>query len=361
MENALHSPWAMKSFGASARVHAPRRVQGVGEAFPLPIPFFDGLAWENAEHSPCPWLVGGIPRLRAMSDMDRAGGRYQKRLALALGLVVTYAIVQAIAAFATGSLSLLSDAGHMGTDSLGLAMALAAIVAATSVAAKGQRTFGLYRLEIIAALANSVLLLGVAAYAIYEGIQRLSDPVELIALPVLIVATGGLAINIFSAWLLRQGAKESLNIEGAYNEVVADLIGSIGVIVVAVIYLTTGWRYADPLVAIAIGLWILPRAYRLGRKALAVLIEAAPPNVDLAELTEGLGSIEGVTAVHDLHVWTLTSDMDVASAHLVVNDDADSHDVLDQASVQLRETWGISHATLQVEPESHSECVEQTW
>jgi cobalt-zinc-cadmium efflux system protein len=249
----------------------------------------------------------------------------------------------------------------MGTDSLGLAMALAAIVTAARASRGDRRTFGLYRLEILAALGNAVLLLGVAGYAIYEGIRRLGDPGDLIAVPLLLVAIGGLAVNVFGAWLLRDGARDSVNIEGAYNEVIADLVGSVGVVLVALTYLTTGWQYADPIVAIGIGLWIIPRAVRLGRKALAVLVESAPGHIDLSALRSGLREIEGVVDVHDLHVWTLTSEMDVATVHLVVADDTDSHDVLHAAGDHLRTTWGLAHATLQVEPESHRECVEETW
>ncbi len=292
---------------------------------------------------------------------ERTSQRYARHLTVALVLVVVYAVVQVVAAFATGSLSLLSDAGHMGTDSLGLAMALAAIVTAARASRGDRRTFGLYRLEILAALANAVLLLGVAGYAIYEGIRRMGNPEDLIAVPLLFVAIGGLAVNVFSAWLLRGGAGESLNIEGAYNEVLADLVGSVGVILVALIYLTTGWQYADPIVAIGIGLWIVPRAVRLGRKALAVLVESAPSHIDLSALRSGLIGIDGVVDVHDLHVWTLTSEMDVATVHLVVSDETDSHDVLHAAGDHLKTTWGLAHATLQVEPESHRECIEETW
>lgn len=297
-----------------------------------------------------------------MSDTtQRAGARYVRRLTVALIVVLLYAVVQVVAAFATNSLSLLSDAGHMGADSLGLGMALAAILTASRAQQKDRRTFGLYRLEIIAALANSVLLLVIAGYAIYEGILRLFDPVELVGVPVLVVAVGGLIINLFTVWLLKSGARESLNVEGAYVEVLADLFGSIGVIAVAIIYLTTGWVYADPIVAIAIGIWIIPRAVRLGRRALSILVEAAPAHVDLAAVRKDLELIDGVVDAHDIHVWTLTSEMDVATAHLVITDGADSHRILDAAGDQLRDSWGISHATVQVEPESHADCVEETW
>jgi cobalt-zinc-cadmium efflux system protein len=296
-----------------------------------------------------------------MSTNTRPGERHKKRLSVVLGLVVAYAVVEVVAAFFTGSLSLLSDAGHMGTDALGLAMALAAILAASKATRRQRQTFGLYRLEIMAALANSVLLMFIAGYALYEGFNRLSDPGELEGGAMLLVAVGGLVINLLSAWLLRTSARESLNVEGAYMEVLADLLGSIGVIAAAVIYLTTGWVQADAIVAIAIGLWIIPRAFRLGWRATLVLVESAPSEVDLQEVRRSLGAIEGVIDVHDIHIWTLTSDMDVATAHLVMTDDADSHEILDVAGAQLREHWGISHATLQVEPESHSECVEETW
>jgi cobalt-zinc-cadmium efflux system protein len=168
-------------------------------------------------------------------------------------------------------------------------------------------------------------------------------------------------VNLFAAGLLRPSVSGNLNMEGAYTEALGDLVGSMGVIAAAIVYITTGWAQADPLVAIAIGLWIVPRALKLGRKAMAILVQSAPARMDLAALRLDLAAIEGVTDVHDLHVWTLTSDMDVATAHLVVSDVADSHRVLDQAGDSLRNRWRISHATLQVEPESHRECVEETW
>ncbi len=291
----------------------------------------------------------------------RASARHTKRLTVALVLVAGYAAVQLVTALTTGSLSLLSDAGHMGTDSLGLGMALAAIVTATRASRKDHRTFGLYRLEIVAALANAVLLLVIGGYAIIEGVSRIADPVELEALPVLIVASGGLVINLITVWLLRSGAEDSINLEGAYLEVLADLIGSLGVILAAGIYLASDWAYADPIVAVGLGLWIVPRAFRLGRKALAIIVETAPSHVDLNSVQTGLESIDGVLDAHDIHVWTLTSDMDVATAHLVVAEDVDAHRILDEAGSHLRSEWGISHATIQVEPKSHSECLEETW
>ena len=281
-------------------------------------------------------------------------------LAIVLSMVVAYAVVEVFAAVSTGSLSLLSDAGHMGTDALGLAMSLAAIVGVRRVA-QGRHTFGLYRLEILAALANALLLIGIGGYAIYEGFDRLGSPHEVEGGLMLWVAIGGLLVNVAGIRLLRGSARESLNMDGAYTEVLSDLLGSIGVIAAATIYLTTGWPLADPLVAIAIGLWIIPRALRLGWKALSILVESAPSHVDVDGVRADLEAVPGVVGVHDLHVWTLTSEMDVATAHLVVSDDTDLHSVLDTASMQMKTSWGIHHATIQVEPESHSDCVEQTW
>jgi len=284
-----------------------------------------------------------------------------RRLAVALILVLSYAVVEVIAAIATGSLSLLSDAGHMGTDALGLGMSLAAAVTITKAVQRERQTFGLYRLEILAALANALLLVGIAAYAIYEGVSRLGAPPAIEGALMLWVAVGGLVVNVIGILLLRSGADQSLNVEGAYTEVLADLIGSIGVIAAAAIYLTTDFALADPLVAIAIGIWILPRALRLGWKALRILVEAAPSHIDMDGVKEDLAGVDGVIGVHDLHIWTLASDMEVATAHLVVADNTELHAVLDDAGNRMKKTWGIRHATLQVEPESHADCVEEIW
>ena len=290
----------------------------------------------------------------------RAGRRHLRPLAIAFGLVVVFMAVEAVTAFLTGSLALLSDAGHMATDALGLGMALAAILAADRSSGVGQ-TFGMYRLEILAALANAVLLFAVAGYVLWEAASRVRDPGEILTTPMLIVALMGLAVNVVSWRLLRRGAAESINVEGAYVEVVADMAGSLGVVVAALVTMATGWPYADPLIAALIGLFILPRAWRLGRAAIRVLVQAAPIGLDLDRVQTELAAIPGVDDVHDLHVWTLTSDMEVATVHLMVADDSDSHTVLDQARALLEDTYDIDHATLQVEPASHRECTEVSW
>ena len=291
----------------------------------------------------------------------RSGQRHKGKLLAAFCVLATLMVVEMVAGIATGSLALLSDAGHMLTDVLGLGMALAAIQLASRGSSRTQNTFGLYRVEILAALANSVLLFGVGVYVLVEAVRRIGDPVEIDAAPVLIVATLGLIANLIAFALLREGAKESLNVEGAYLEVLADTVGSVGVITGAIVISLTGWTWVDPAVGVAIGLWIIPRTFRLGGQALRILVQAAPPDLDIARVTADLGAVPGVVDVHDLHAWTLTSDMEVVSAHLMVRTGADTHAVLDQARAILLSGYGIDHATLQIEPEDHEGCHEMTW
>lgn len=289
-----------------------------------------------------------------------AGARHKARLLAAFALLAVFMVVEVAAGLITNSLALLSDAGHMLTDVIGLGMALAAIQLAQR-STRSNNTFGLYRLEILAALANAVLLFGVALYVLYEAVQRLSEPPEVLGAQMLLVAVLGLAANLVAFALLREGSKESLNVEGAYLEVLSDTIGSVGVIVAAILLEVTGWGWIDPVVGVGIGLFILPRTWKLGAKAIRILVQAAPPDLDLDSVRTALAAIPGVTDVHDLHVWTLTSDMEVATAHLVVSSEADSHGVLDRARQMLAEDHHIDHATLQVEPDTHEGCDEVAW
>lgn len=291
----------------------------------------------------------------------RAGRGHRRPLAIAFGLVAVFMLVEAVAGFLTGSLALVSDAGHMATDALGLGMALAAMAAADRGHSGPGRTFGLYRLEVLAALANAVLLAGVAAYVVVEAVGRLAEPTEVEVGPMLAVAVGGLIVNLVCWRLLRSGAARSLNVRGAYLEVVADLLGSVGVILAALIMVFTGWPYADPLFAGLIGLLIFPRAWRLGMQAVRVLVQAAPSGMDLEQIRLDLAGLPGVVDVHDLHVWTLTSEMDVATVHLMTGDDTDPHPVLDQARTLLQDRYRLAHATLQVEPSTHLGCSELSW
>ena len=198
-------------------------------------------------------------------------------------------------------------------------------------------------------------------YVLYEASQRFTDPPAVLPVSMLVVATAGLVVNIIGWRLLRAGAKESLNVEGAYLKVLADLIGSIAVVVAAVMIQLTGWAIIDPILGAVIGLFIVPRAVRLGWKSVRILSQMAPAHLDMGMLTDQLAAIDGVIDVHDLHVWTLTSDMEVASVHLMTRQDVDAHRVLDEAKAILDIEYGIDHATLQVEPETHAECAEVSW
>jgi cobalt-zinc-cadmium efflux system protein len=291
----------------------------------------------------------------------RAGARHAGRLAWSFAIVGAVFVVEAVVGVLTDSLALLSDAGHMLTDVVGLGMALAAIHLASRAGTRRGRSFGLYRLEILAALANALLLFLVAGYVLVEAFLRFDDAPEIDAAPVLVVAGIGLAANVVAFVLLRPGAHESLNVHGAYLEVLADLLGSVAVIVAAVITGLTGWTWVDPVAGALLGLWILPRTWRLARQALRVLLQAAPPHISMEAVEHDLAGLPGVVDVHDLHLWTLTSEMEVASAHLMVRAGADSHAVLDQARVLLADRYGVAHATLQVEPDDHTGCDEVHW
>ncbi|HEY8474647.1 MAG TPA: cation diffusion facilitator family transporter [Natronosporangium sp.] len=295
--------------------------------------------------------------------MTSSSHQHRGRLWLAFGLLAAFMVVEAVAAWWTGSLALLSDAGHLATDVLGIGMALAAIYAASHAQRGGapHRTFGLYRLEVLAALANAVLLFAVAGFVLVEAARRFGDPPEVLAGPMLAVAAGGLVVNLVAFRLLHAGAHESLNVRGAYLEVLGDLLASIGVLAAAGIVLLTGWWYADPLLAVAVALFIIPRTWSLGRAALRVLVQAAPKHVPIGEVASSLATVPGVCDVHDLHVWTLTSGMDVASAHLTIDRPDHLGEVLAGARALLREKYGIAHATLQVEPVGTDGCTPADW
>ena len=276
----------------------------------------------------------------------REGG--MRRLGVVLALTTVYLIAEVAAGFLTGSLALLADAGHMLTDAGGLALALFAMRMAERKATPAH-TYGFYRAEILAAVVNAVVLIGVSLYVLYEAYERFRDPPAVATGPMLLVALVGLAVNATGALLLRSRAKESLNMRGAYFEVVSDLVTSLGVIVAAVVMSATGWYYADPLISAGIGLFILPRTWTLLREAIGVLLEGAPAGVNVAALREAIGSVAGVNDVHDLHVWSLTSGRNALSAHVVL-DDTESHDRVRDAVCQVvRARFPITHLTVQVE------------
>jgi cobalt-zinc-cadmium efflux system protein len=291
-----------------------------------------------------------------------ASGRYVRSLTIALCIGAGFMVLEFIVGFTTGSLALISDAAHMFTDVLGVGMALTAIVLARRTGPTVSRTFGLYRAEVLAALGNAILLFGVAGYVLVEAVGRIGDPPAVPGLPVLLAASAGLLANVVSFAVLRSGAKESLNVRGAYLEVLADMIGSVGVLISGALTLLTGWRYADPIIGVAIGLFVLPRTWALARRALRILFQHAPRGVDVGAINAELAALPGVADVHDLHVWTLTSGMEVASAHLTLAPPAKQSDVLTEAQNLLSTRYAIEHATLQVEaPQCARRCQELSW
>jgi cobalt-zinc-cadmium efflux system protein len=295
------------------------------------------------------------------ADALSAGARYRRPLLYAFLLTTSFVAVEFAAGIISGSLALVSDAGHMLSDAGGLGMSLAAITLATGAATAAHRTYGWFRLEILASLANAVLLFAVAGYVVYEAIQRFQTSHEVASTPMIVVAVLGLIINVVCFRLLQAGAKESLNLRGAYLEVVADAVGSVGVLIGAGVIALTSWYWVDSVVAIGIGVFILPRAYKLGRDALRILVESAPAHIDVDDVTRDLQQLDQVVEAHDLHVWTITSGMDALSVHLQVRAGADTHAVLDGARQVLRDRHHISHATVQIEPIDHKGCNLVQW
>lgn len=278
-----------------------------------------------------------------------ASGRHRWRLAVSFGLVGAFFVVELVAALASGSLALLSDAGHMAADVVTLAAALIATRLATRPDVTGRRTFGHYRAEVFASGLAVLMMLGVAAYTALEAVARIGRPPSVASGTMLAVGALGLAVNVVTMLLLRDGAAESLNVRGAYLEVVADAVGSVGVMVAGALIAWTGNGWWDTVVALAIAVFVAVRAVRLGREVLSVLGQHAPAGVEPTDIVTALSGVHAVVEVHDLHVWTLTSGMDVATAHLVRSPTGDADAVLADASAVLREQFGIAHATLQVE------------
>ena len=280
-----------------------------------------------------------------------AAARYRSRLAWALALTVAFMIAEVIGGLFTNSLVLLADAAHMLTDAGGLGLALVAIRFSERPATP-QKTFGYLRFEILSALLNAVVLLLLTVYILFQAYERFLAPPPILSGPMLAVAVIGLGVNLASMRLLSAGSSESLNVQGAYMEVLGDMLGSLGVIVAALIVMWTGWTYADPLIGAGIGLFIIPRTWRLLSQAVHILLEGTPARVDLELLRTTLGELPGVRAVHDLHVWTITSGLDAMSGHLDVEDIGQARQVLHQARLLLTQRFQIAYGTLQIEDET---------
>ena len=290
-----------------------------------------------------------------------AGGRHRWRLAVAFGLVAVFFVVELVVALVSNSLSLLSDAGHMAADVVALGAALVATRVASRPDASGRRTYGSYRAEVFASGLAVLLMLGVAAYVIVEAVRRIGEPVAIAGGAMLVVGVVGLVVNVVSLSLLRGGAGESLNVRGAYLEVVADTAGSVGVVAAGLLVGATGETWWDTAVAVAIGVFVAVRALVLGRQVLGVLAQHVPHGMEPARVLADLAEVRGVSDVHDLHVWTLTSGMNVATAHLVSEPGADVQAILREGTTLLRETHDIAHATLQVEPTTGQQCHDTDW
>ncbi|WP_314219696.1 cation diffusion facilitator family transporter [Streptomyces zaehneri] len=287
-----------------------------------------------------------------------ATAAYRGRLRVALSITLGVMVVEIVGGVLADSLALVADAAHMATDALGLGMALLAIHFAGRPPS-ANRTFGLARAEILAALANCLLLLGVGGYVLYEAVQRFFTPAATEGGLMIWFGGIGLVANMVSMSLLIRGQSESLNVRGAFLEVAADALGSVAVLISAVVILTTGWQTADPIASLVIGLMIVPRTLKLLRETLDVLLESAPKDVDMAEVRSHILALDGVEDVHDLHAWTITSGMPVLSAHVVVRSDvlnAIGHEkMLHELQGCLGHHFDVEHCTFQLEPSGHAE------
>ncbi len=294
--------------------------------------------------------MGGADSAINVTASATAAGRHRQRLYVALALTTAFMVAEVVGGLWTGSLALLADAAHMLTDAGGLALALIAIRFAERPRTP-QNTFGYVRMEVLSALTNAVVLLLLTVYILYEAYQRFLSPPEIIGGPMLAVAVVGLIVNLISMKLLSAGATESLNVKGAYFEVLADMLGSLGVIVAACVVVLTGWQLVDPIIGAGIGLFIVPRTWILLKQAIHILMEGTPPEIDMALLERKLLEIPGVVAVQDLHVWTITSGADAMSGHLIVTDMTSARATLTAAQEAMKAGFGLSHVTIQIEDE----------
>ncbi len=265
-----------------------------------------------------------------------------------LALTAGFTAVEVVGGLLTGSLALLADAGHMLSDNLSLGLALFAAWLAGKPATP-ERSFGYRRAEILAALANGVALVAISIWVFVEAFSRLREPTEVLGTPMLAVATLGLLVNVAGAFILSRSGGESLNVEGAMRHVIADALGSVGAMAAAGVIILTGWRYADPLISTAIGLLILASSWRLLRDSTNVLLEATPRGLNAEEVGRRMAAAEGVTEVHDLHIWTITSGFPALSAHVLVGHHENCHARRRDLEELLAHEFGISHTTLQVD------------
>jgi len=286
---------------------------------------------------------------------DRAES--SRALAMALAVTAAYTVVEVVGGIYTGSLAVLADAVHMLSDNLAIALALAAAWLATRPATPG-RSYGYKRAEVLAALANGVLLVALSIWIFVAAFQRLTDPPDVLGGWMLVIAVVGIAVNLAAGSVLYRSRAASINVEAAFRHVLADLLGSFGVLAAAVVILTTGWLQADPIVSILIGLLVLASAWTILRDSTQILLEATPRGMDATEIGRRLAGAPGVVEVHDLHVWTITSGFPALSAHVLVRPGEDCHGRRRELERLLHDEFGIEHTTLQVDHAAEGGLVE---
>ena len=307
--------------------------------------------------------AGERPRLVAPDGHDRhdhhhhARGISQRLLLIILSLTFAYMIAEAVGGYFSNSLALLSDAGHMLTDVAALALSLFAVRFA-SRPATARKTYGFYRLEILAALANGVTLLLLSLLICYEAYERLKQPEGVNAIALIVVSAGGLVVNIVSAKLLSSVGQDNLNIRGALLHVLGDLLGSVAAVTAGVLVLWKGWLWADPAISVAISLLIIYSAWRLVSDAVNVLLEGVPSHINAAAVEAEMRTVSGVKDVHDLHIWTITSDRHALTAHVVINELSESYRILRELRLLLAARFSLTHSTIQLEDPLLSAIVE---
>ena len=292
--------------------------------------------------------------MASIASTQSSSARHTKALKTVLIFSSVYLIAEVAGGLITGSLALLADAGHMLTDVGGLALALFAIWFGQKKAT-ASHTYGFYRTEILASIINCLVLFGISIYILFEAWQRFKNPPEVQSSAMMIVAVIGLGVNIAGMLILRKSSGESLNMKGAYFEVLSDMLTSIAVIVAGIIMLMTGWWYADPILSALIGLLILPRTWKLLMEGVNVLMESVPKDINLAKLREAMLAVDGVSGVHDLHVWTITSGNNAMSAHVITTGAMASNDLLIAVNKAITESFSIAHTTIQIEREGYKE------
>lgn len=283
-----------------------------------------------------------------------AGSKNRKRLAITLGLVAVYMVAEVVGGLLTNSLALLADAGHMLSDAAALALSLFAIWIAQKPPTP-QRTYGYYRTEILAALVNGATLVAISFYIFYEAYERIGEPPEVQGALMMGIAMGGLLINLVGLWILNAGKSESLNVHGAWLHVLTDALGSVGAIVAGALIWVFGWNWADPVASVVIGILVLFSSWSLLKETVAVLMEGTPGHIDVDEVREAMKAVPGVTSVHELHVWTITSGMVSLSAHVCVEDGQYGPETLRSIREPLHDRFGIDHMTIQLEHEGFEE------